>query len=312
MSSSGVLLVNLGTTDAPTPKAVRRYFREFLGDRMVIDRPSRPVWWLILNLFVLPRRPGKVAPLYEKIWMPEGAPLTVYTRRQSEALATRLDRPVGFGMRYGNPSITSALAGLKAEGCTHVRVVPMFPQVSRSSWGTAVDATQAAAAKLGVDVSIVEPFYDHPAYIGALAALVREEIADAPPDHFLFSFHGLPVRFGTQYGDPYEKHCQATANALAAALELADGSWTLSYQSRFGREQWLEPVTATVVAGRARTHRSLVVVCPGFPADCLETIDEIGNLARESFLSHGGEDLRLVHGLNDHPAWIEGLANIVG
>lgn len=309
---NGVLLVNLGTTDAPTPKAVRRYFREFLGDRMVIDRPPRPVWWLILNLFVLPRRPGKIAPLYEKIWMPEGAPLTVYTRRQRDALAARLGRPVGFGMRYGNPSISSALAGLKAEGCDHVRVVPMFPQVSRSSWGTAVDAVNAAARKANVEVSIVEPFFDHPAYIGALATLVQEEITRGPADHFLFSFHGLPVRFGTQYGDPYEKHCNATAGALAAALGLSGGDWTLSYQSRFGREQWLEPVTANVIADLARTHPRIIVVTPGFPADCLETIDEIGNLGRESFLEHGGKELRLVSGLNDHPAWIESLASILG
>lgn len=313
MEQTGVLLVNLGTTSSPDPKAIRVYLKEFLSDRFVIDKPPWPIWWLILHLAILPRRPQKIAPQYRNIWMPEGAPLVVYTQRQRDALEPVVGMPVGFGMRYGRPSILDGLRSMVARGCTRIVLVPMFPQESKATWGTAVHlAQQHIRDWMGgsrPELRVVDPFFAHPGYVGPIATMIREEMERAPADHVLFSYHGIPERF-VEEGDPYQGHCEATTAAVVAALGLSPSEWTHAYQSRFGKEKWLGPPTDETVVKLAATHKRVIAVTPGFPADCLETIEEIGDAARESFLHAGGEDFRLVPGLNDHPAWIKGLAEI--
>jgi ferrochelatase len=316
MSSPAVLLVQLGTPDAPEPKALRRYLRQFLGDRRVIDVP-RFQWWLILNLFVLPFRPKQSAAKYRRIWdAATGSPLLHYTRLQTEALQRALPEvPVRFGMQIGNPPVGDVVHGLIQEGVDRLIVLPMYPQYSATTTASAMDVLfQALMRERRVPaLRVVPPYYDHPAYLDALAALVRDDLAKLPwrPEHYLLSFHGLPIRY-VRAGDPYATHVKSTTARLIERLGWPRDQWTQTFQSLFGREEWLKPYTETKLRQLAQSGRKRVFVAtPGFPADCLETMDEIGYEAREAFRHAGGEELHRCPCLNDHPAWIEGMRQLV-
>lgn len=329
----GVLLVNLGSPDAPTPRAVRRYLREFLGDPRVLDMPAI-ARWLLLNLVILPTRPRRSAEAYEKVWTPEGSPLLVYGRALRDALRKELgdDWSIELAMRYGVPSIDAALERLAAADVEQIVVVPLFPQYASASTGSALDAIYAAAAERHnvPPLAVLPSFYAEPGFIRALAAVARELPEERRPDHLLISFHGLPERqvkasdttgkhclasetcceaIGPANRYCYRAQCSATARALAQALGLRPEHWTLSFQSRLGRTPWIRPYTDEVLPELyARGIRRLAVACPSFVADCLETIEEIGIRAREQWLALGGEDLVLVPCVNDHPVWVEALA----
>ncbi|MBF0285231.1 MAG: ferrochelatase [Magnetococcales bacterium] len=311
-----LLLVQLGTPDAPETAAVRRYLAEFLADPRVVDLP-RWKWLPILHGLVLRRRPPRVAELYRRIWGADGvAPLLRHTRRLAEALQSRLgpEVEVGFAMRYGNPSLTRRMAELAA---TRERLVvfPLYPQFAASTTASILDVVYRALARgrRQPALRVVPPFYDHPGYIQPLAATARRATAAdgaGEPDHWLFSFHGLPQRH-VDLGDPYETHCRATAAALAGALGLPEGRWSLAFQSRFGKEPWLLPATYDVLEALPRRGvKSLAMLCPGFVADCLETLEEIGHGGRERFLAAGGERFTLVPCLNDDPAWLDGAERL--
>ena len=306
----GVMLVNLGSPDEPSPSAVRRYLDEFLSDPLVVDIP-RPLWWLIRKGIVLPLRGPQSAALYRSIWTPEGSPLIAHTRRQRELLARELGGGfrVVFGMRYGSPSIADAMGELAAQGCRSVVLVPMFPQYSRSTTGSVELAAAPAAGRAGLELTIVPPYFEDEGYVSSVAARLAE-VGPEQVDHVVLSFHGLPQRY-VERGDPYREHCQATAGAVARALDLARGDWSLAFQSRFGPGRWLKPDVAELVPELARAHPVIAVTCPGFPADCLETLEEIGMRLRERFARAGGRELRVAACLNDHPTWIHALANLV-
>ena len=320
----GVLLAQLGTPDAPTPQALRPYLREFLSDPRVVD--LHPLKWLpLLHLVVLRRRPARSARLYQRIWQPEGSPLMIHSRAQEEGLQQRLGDSyrVILGMRYGRPGIPQAMQLLAAERIDRILVFPMFPQFSCSTTGSVYDAVNRAATgrrcRLFFDrrrrmptLRFVAPYYDHPAYVGALGKTVSEEVqrVGRTPDRFLFTFHGLPQRYADE-GDPYPQHCEATARLLATELRLEPEQWLLSYQSRFGREPWLQPYTDQVLGGLGdQGVTALIAACPGFTADCLETLDEIGREGGVQFRAGGGANLHLVPCLNSHPAWLDAMAAI--
>ena len=317
MSKVGVLIIQLGTPDAPTPAAVRRYLREFLDDPRVIEVP-RWRWWFVLNFMILPRRSKESAAKYARIWdVRTGSPLLHVTKLQTRALENSLPDGivVRYGMRYGNPGIAQAVGELSDAGVDRLIVLPLYPQYSAASTGTACDRLfQALAQRRYVPaIRIVPPFYAHPAYIHAQTELIREEVAklDRPPQKYVFSFHGYPRDF-VQKGDRYRDHVEVTASLLARELGLGGGDWLLTYQSRFGRQVWLEPYTEETLCELARKGiRRVLVASPGFTADCLETIDEIGREAAESFRRAGGELLIRCPCLNDHPAWIQAMRQIV-
>lgn len=317
---AGVLLAQLGTPDAPDTRAVRRYLREFLSDRRVVDLP-RLLWWPLLHGVVLRRRPRRSAALYRRIWTSEGSPLLVHTRGQAEGLRQRLQErlraevPVAFGMRYGRPGLAEALETLRAAGCHHLLLVPLYPQYGSATTASVMDAVLPAARR-GYDLPalrVVRSFATHPGYLRALAMRVREALdaASSPPERILISFHGEPLSY-VRRGDPYPEECGATARGLAAGLDLDAGSWGLVYQSRFGRAAWTGPPLAETAGGLASAGmRSLAVVTPGFVSDCLETLDEVGREVRDHFLAQGGSTFTRVPCLNTHPAWLDALADIV-
>lgn len=312
----GVMIVNLGTPQAPTPRDLRRYLREFLGDPFVDLGPPRFVWWLILNLIVLPFRPRRSAAMYKRIWTDDGSPLTVFSRRQEQALARQLGPGfrVELGYRYGKPSIRTALSNLTTAGCERVVILPLFPHDSSSSYGTSALQVERVLSSwsqgVAPKVRLVAPFFDDPGYIRSVAQRVRETLQGGTVDHFVFSYHGIPVSF-IERGEPYHDQCKATSAALAAELGLAEGQWTHAYQSKFGRAEWLKPATADVVASLGEKHRRILVACPGFPADCLETIEEIGMLAVETFREHGGDELLVAPSVNDSKEWVTVMADMV-
>ncbi|MFL6563644.1 MAG: ferrochelatase [Burkholderiales bacterium] len=294
----GVLLVNLGTPSAPTAGAVRTYLAEFLSDPRVVRLP-RLIWLPILHGIVLRTRPAKSAEKYAAIWSADGSPLAVHTRRQAEMLQANSDLRVEYAMRYGAPDIAGALERLK--GCD-VTVLPLYPQYSEST-------TESVADKLPAGMRMIRSFHDHPAYIAALAANVRRYWEQSGRGEMLvMSFHGLPARGAGSY----ERECRATGMLLAAALGLKDAQWKVTFQSRFGYAKWLQPYTEATLIGLARRGATRVdVVCPGFVSDCLETLEEIGIVARRRFLEAGGRELHLMPCLNESPAWIGALALIV-
>jgi ferrochelatase len=330
-STTGILLAQLGTPDAPTAAALRRYLREFLSDRRVIDLP-RWLWLPILYGPILAFRPRRSAALYRRVWTPQGSPLLLNTRRQADLLQERLgpQLQVEMGMRYGEPSLALALERLIERGAQRVLVAPMFPQSSATTVASVIDgvevalgrlrrtgsaterAVRASSARRVPELRALPAFCADPLYIGALAARAREVVAThGRPDRWVFSFHGIPQRYARK-GDMYPLQCAATARALAAALGLRADRWHLCYQSRFGPEPWLRPYTDEVLMELGRMGVGTVyAVCPGFVADCLETIDEIGEISARRFQEAGGGRLRLVPCLNDHPAWIEALAGLV-
>jgi len=315
---TAVLLVNLGTPDAPTRTAVRHYLKEFLSDPRVVEIP-RPLWWLILNGIILNLRPAKSAAKYAQIWDRDGSPLKVHTERQAKLLRGFLGAQghpalvVDFAMRYGQPSIASVLAQLKQQRCERILVLPLYPQYAASTTATAFDAIAACLQRTRniPELRMVKHFHDHPAYIAALAAGVRRHWAQqGKPDKLLMSFHGLP-RYTLERGDPYHCECQKTARLLAEALALAPDQYQLSFQSRFGRAEWLQPYTAATLAQWGRQGmRRVDVICPGFVADCLETLEELGMEGRAEFLDSGGKEFHLIPCLNESEAWIQALAQI--
>jgi ferrochelatase len=332
---TGVLLVNLGTPDAPKPAEVRRYLREFLSDPRVLD--LHPIGrWLLLNLVILPFRPRRSAEAYEKVWTPEGSPLLVHSR----ALATRLqavlpDHPVVLAMRYGQPSLEAGLASLREARCDRVVVVPLYPQYASSSTGSTLDAVYKAAAGPWNTpyLEVVPPFYDDPAFLEVFARRAREVFARQAPDHVVMSFHGLPERHVTKSDESgrhclaspgccdtivdanrncYRAQCFATARGLASRLELTADRYSVTFQSRLGRVPWIKPYTDEVLPVLAQQgKRHLAVLCPAFVADCLETLEEIGLRAAEDWRAAGGETLSLVPSLNAEPDWVDALVGLV-
>ncbi|MBF0368121.1 MAG: ferrochelatase [Magnetococcales bacterium] len=314
-SRTGLLLTQLGTPDAPTPAAVRRYLKQFLSDRRVVDL-NRALWWPLLHGIILNTRPKRSAALYQKIWRKDGqSPLLHHTREVTLALQKRLGEgiQVQFAMRYGNPGIPSVLAKMLDQGVERLLLFPLYPQFSASTTASTADAFQAALAhrRFIPAFRMASPFYADPGYIAALAHQVRATPGYTPHALHLFSFHSLPQRHVDE-GDPYGDHCAATAQRLANALGLADDGWRLTFQSRFGREPWLTPGTDTVLEALPKEGvKRVVAVCPGFVSDCLETLEEIGKTERQRFLAAGGESFLYVPCLNESPQWIDALTRIV-
>ncbi|MGF1580900.1 MAG: ferrochelatase [Gemmataceae bacterium] len=314
-SKVGVLLVQLGTPDAPTAKALRPYLREFLGDPRVIEFP-RFVWWFILQIILLVR-PAKSAEKYARIWDPEnGSPLMHWTKRQTELLQELLpDVPVRFGMQIGNPRLSGVVNEMIEQGVERLIVVPMYPQYSATTTASATDSLFKALMKERrvPAIRIVPPYYDHPAYIDAMATIIEEELEklEWTPDHYMFSFHGIPVKYA-QRGDPYATHVKRTTFRLVERLGWERSQWTQTFQSLFGRDKWLKPYTDDTLEKLAHKGvKNVFVAMPGFTADCLETVDEIGTESFEEFEKAGGEKLHACVCLNDHPKWIEALRTLV-
>ena len=319
-AKTGILLINLGTPDAPTAAAVKPYLREFLGDPRVVEIP-RALWWLILNGVILNTRPKKSAEKYAQIWTKEGSPLLVHTQRQTRMLRGYLGESMGksspvveFAMRYGNPSVESALEKLKQQNCGRILILPLYPQYAASSTATAMDAVFDALRKMRnmPEIRTVRSFHDHPGYIAALAQSVRDDwMRNGRPDQLVMSFHGVP-RYTLDKGDPYHCECQKTGRLLAEALELKQDQYRISFQSRFGRAEWLKPYTTATLEelGKQGVNR-VDVICPGFAGDCLETLEEIALEGKASFLGAGGKEFHYIPCLNERDDWIRALSDIV-
>jgi len=317
-SKTGILLVNLGTPEAPTAQALRPYLKEFLSDPRVVEIP-RAVWWLILNGIILNTRPKKSAEKYAAIWTPDGSPLKVHTGKQAKLLkgwlSNKVTTPfvVDYAMRYGHPSIPDTLAKMKAAGCDRILILPAYPQYAASSTATAFDAAFAWLQKTRTQPALrtIRHYHDHPGYIHALAANIRDYWQmHGRPDLLLMSFHGVP-RYTLDKGDPYHCECQKTGRLLAEALGLEPKQFRLTFQSRFGRAEWIKPYTDKTLdeLGRAGTGR-VDVVAPGFTADCLETLEELAMEGRATFLAAGGKEFHYIPALNEHPQWIDALGRI--
>ena len=312
-TKTGILLANLGTPDAPTPGAVKRYLRQFLSDKRVVDT-SRLLWWPLLRGVILPIRSPRVAKLYQSVWMEEGSPLMVYSRRQQQALAARLpDTPVALGMSYGTPSLASAVDDLLAQGVDHIVVLPLYPQYSCSTVAAVWDELARILAKKRAipGISFIRDYAEHPDYIHALAASVRASFAvHGEPDLLLLSYHGIPQRYANQ-GDDYPQRCRDTTRELVSALGLPPERVMMTFQSRFGREPWLTPYTdETLKMLGEKGTKHIQVLCPGFAADCLETLEEIAVQNREIFLEAGGKQYEYIPALNADAAHIEMMVNL--
>lgn len=312
-TKTGILLANLGTPDAPTPGAVKRYLRQFLSDKRVVDT-SRLLWWPLLRGVILPIRSPRVAKLYQSVWMEEGSPLMVYSRRQQQALAARLpDTPVALGMSYGSPSLASAVDDLLAQGVEDIVVLPLYPQYSCSTVAAVWDELARILAKKRAipGISFIRDYAEHPDYIHALAASVRASFAvHGEPDLLLLSYHGIPQRYANQ-GDDYPQRCRDTTRELVSALGLPPERVMMTFQSRFGREPWLTPYTdETLKMLGEKGTKHIQVLCPGFAADCLETLEEIAVQNREIFLEAGGKQYEYIPALNADAAHIEMMVNL--
>jgi ferrochelatase len=314
---TAVLLVNLGSPDAPTPAALRRYLAEFLSDPRVVEIP-RLLWWLILHGVVLRTRPRQSAAKYASIWTRDGSPLLTWSQRQAKRLLGELGQRghpvlVRCAMRYGQPSIASALETLRAEGATRILVLPLYPQYAAATTASVFDAVSswAARARRLPEFRFVNQYHDDPGYIAALANSVQAHWrANGRGERLLMSFHGLPART-LALGDPYHCHCHKTARLLAERLGLRDGEWIVSFQSRLGRAKWLEPYTEPTVRRLAADGvKRLDAICPGFAADNLETLEEIAIEARDAFLVAGGQEFRFIPCLNDRDEWIRALGDL--
>ena len=315
---SAVVLVNLGTPDAPTHSAVRRYLKQFLSDQRVVEIP-RAIWWFILNLIILPFRSGQSAKKYASIWTREGSPLKVHTQQQALLLRAALGErghgnvTVAMAMRYGSPSLPDVLARLKADGCERVVLLPAYPQYSGTTTGSIYDAVFEHYKRIRnvPELRFVRNYHDHEGYVEALSDCVLAHWdAHGRPDKLVLSFHGVPKRT-LLLGDPYHCECLKTARLLAAKLKLAPEQYVVTFQSRFGKAEWLQPYTAPTVQQLARDGvRRVDVLCPGFTSDCLETLEEIAMEVRHDFLGAGGKEFHYIPCLNESPAWIAALAEI--
>lgn len=309
----GVLITNLGTPDAPTPKAIRVYLKEFLSDIRVVDAP-RAIWFFVLRV-ILAIRPSRVAEGYRSVWTDQGSPLLKISKDQQQALQIKMgDTPVALGMRYGNPSLASALDELLAKGCDDITVLPLYPQYSATTTASTFDAIAdwAKQQRKLPSLRFVRDYYQHPGWTAALANTVRAHWqTNGRADKLLMSFHGIPQRY-CDLGDPYYEQCQASAEQLATELGLGENEWALTFQSRVGREPWLQPYTdETLKSWGASGLKSVDVICPGFSADCLETLEEIQEENAEYFLEAGGESLRYIPALNANPDHIQALKDII-
>lgn len=313
-SKPGVLMVNLGTPNAPTSKAIKRYLAEFLSDRRVVDT-SPLLWWPLLHGVILPFRSPRVAKLYQSVWMEEGSPLLVYSRRQQKALAARMpDIPVELGMSYGSPNLPDAIETLLAQGVTNLVILPLYPQYSCSTSAAVWDAVARVLKgyRRLPSVSFIRDYAEHPAYISALKQSVERSFAEhGQPDRLVMSFHGIPKRYA-QLGDDYPIRCEDTSRALRAALPLPAEKIIMTYQSRFGREPWLTPYTdETLKSLPSQGVKHIQLICPGFSADCLETLEEIKEQNREFFLHAGGEKFEYIPALNDDEGHITLLEQLI-
>lgn len=316
----GVLLLNLGTPDGTDYRSMRRYLKQFLSDRRVIEVP-RLIWWPILNLIILTRRPGPKGRDYAKIWnrtLDEG-PLKTITRSQAEKLADTLSSDdrivVDWAMRYANPSTASRIKALQEQGCDRILLVPLYPQYAAATTATAADEAFRTLMQMRWQpaVRVAPSYHDDPAYIHALETSIRTHIAglDFTPDAIIATFHGMPEKY-LRSGDPYYCQCQKTSRLLKQALVPPDGQWHTTFQSRFGSDPWLQPYTDETVAKLARSGvKRLVMVAPGFSADCLETLEELDVENREIFMHNGGEKFSYVPALNDSPGGIAVIEAIV-
>ena len=316
---AGILLTNLGTPDEPTPAALRRYLAEFLWDPRIIEIP-RPLWWLILHGIILRVRPPKVAVNYQKIWTDEGSPLLAISRHQAAALRQRLAEQclgtvaVAVGMRYGNPSIEAALDELREAHARRILLLPLYPQYSAATTASTFDAVAKTLRdwRWLPELRMVNHYHDHPGYIDALVS--RIEVAwseQAPAEKLLMSFHGVP-KATLMAGDPYHCECHKTARLVAERLDLSPERWAITFQSRFGKAEWLKPYTSeTLKDWAAGGVKTVDVICPGFSADCLETLEEIQEENRHYFLEAGGEQLRYIPALNDSPKHIDALVDLI-
>jgi ferrochelatase len=335
MDRTGVLLINIGTPDDPTPETVGRYLREFLMDEYVLDMPFMKRW-LLVNRVIVPRRKHYSAEHYQKVQMPEGSPLLVHTERLAAGLIAELgnDYVVEIGMRYGNPSIAAGLSKLKKAGVDRIVAAPLYPQYTQSSFETAVAETRKQAKKLGLSDKILflDPFYVDTDFIAANAKVVIEHLHAHSPDYVLFSFHSVPVRhikqidandycrvndsccaeIGAANANCYRAQCHSTARAIASAVGLKSDQYTTCFQSQFGKDEWIGPSFEGLLKELPkRGIKTVAVACPSFVADCLETLEEIGIRGREEFREAGGDDLTLIPCLNSDPLWTRAAANLI-
>jgi len=316
-SSTAILLCNLGTPDAPTAPALRRYLAEFLSDSRVVEIP-KPIWWLILHGIILRTRPKKSAAKYASIWLSEGSPLKVWTQKQALMLRGYLGVrghtvEVRYAMRYGNPSIASQLDQLKADGVTRILILPCYPQYSATTTASVFDAVYSWATQVRriPEFRFVNNYHDAPGYIGALASKIRAHWQqNGQAERLIMSFHGVPERTLT-LGDPYHCECQKTARLLAEQLGLAKDRYQITFQSRFGKAKWLQPYTQPTLVKLAQAGvKSVDLVCPGFTGDCLETLEEIAMEARHDFMEAGGKTFNYIECLNDSPQWLAALSDL--
>lgn len=315
----GVLITNLGTPDAPTRQALRPYLKEFLSDPRVVEVP-RLIWWLILNLVILNIRPGRSAKAYQTVWTDEGSPLLVHTKNQAHALADKLkaeygdDIVVEHAMRYGNPSIDSVIESMLQQGVRKLLVVPLYPQYCASTTGSTFDAVAESLRQRRwmPELRFVTQYHDNADFIDVCANKIRRYWDQhGQADKLIFSYHGIPKRYLTN-GDPYHCECHKTSRLIAANLGLEKDQYMTCFQSRFGREEWLKPYTDhTLKALPEQGVKSVQIVCPGFSADCLETIEEIGEENRDYFLESGGERYEYIEALNSDPAHINMLSDMI-
>ena len=315
----GILVTNLGTPDAPTPSALRRYLAEFLWDPRIVEMP-RLLWWMILHGVILRIRPRRSAHAYQSIWTNEGSPLLVIARRQAAALQSILERDLGssvkvaLGMRYGTPSIADGLNELRQANAQRILVFPLYPQYAAATAAFTFDAVAAVFKtwRRIPELRMIAHYHDDPAYIKAVATSVKEHWAQhGQAEKLLFSFHGIPRRC-LLAGDPYHCECHVTARLVAEQLDLPQDRWQVAFQSRFGREEWLKPYTDKTLESLAKSGvKSVDIVCPGFSADCLETLEEMAMLNRGVFLTAGGERYSYIAALNDRPDHIQALAALV-
>lgn len=318
MNKIGVLLTNTGTPDAPTPKAVRRYLKEFLSDKRIVQIP-RVIWLPLLYGFILTLRPRWSAKMYQKIWTPEGSPLRVNMQKLPPLLQSALAKKnaaqfaIEIGMNYGNPTIHQALENLRQKDVDKILVLPLYPQYSNVTTASSLDRVKKGMKNWqAAPLSAIEDYADNPNYIRAVASSIQSKwLHEGTPQHLLISFHGIPERC-IEKGDPYKTRCERTAQLIAKEMKLPDEKWTLCFQSRFGYAKWLKPSTQILLAELpARELKEIDVVCPGFPVDCLETLEEIALRGEETFFAAGGKSLRYIPALNDGEMHIEMLAGLI-